>query len=73
MKFPAITSWKTSVSGLVAAVAIFISASGFDLPTWARKTLEGLKAVAVLSMGASAKDFNVHGEPPKAEPILPKD
>ena len=70
MKFPAITSWKTTASGIVAAVAIFISASGFDLPGWAKKSLEGMKAVAVLSMGASAKDFNVHGEPPKAEPII---
>ena len=70
MTFPPIKNWKTTVSGLVAAVAIFISASGFELPKWATKTLEGLKGVAVLSLGASSKDFNVHGQPPVAEPIV---
>lgn len=70
MRLPPMKSWKTTASSAVAAMAIFISASGFDLPHWALKTLEGLKAVAVLSLGASAKDFNVHGEPPKVEPIL---
>jgi hypothetical protein len=72
MKFPKMTNWKTTASGTVAAIAIFISSSGFDLPPWANKTLEGLKGVSVLVLGASAKDFNVHGQPPKTEPILPE-
>lgn len=68
MKLPAtLTSWKTTASGVIFALAVFAQASGLDMPPWMSKTLKGLEAVSVVSLGVSAKDFNVSGQPPKAE------
>lgn len=68
MKFPTVlTSWKTTASGIIFALAVFAQASGLDMPAWMNKSLRGLEAVGVICLGMSAKDFNVSGQPPKAE------
>lgn len=65
MRMPPAKSWKTTVSGIVLGVSIFVSSSGLDFPPWADKTLRGLMAVSAAMLGSTAKDSSVTGDPPK--------
>ena len=65
MKLPPVKSWKTTASGVVFAASVFVSMSGFELPTWAAKTLKGMQGVSIAVLGSTAKDYNVTGDPPK--------
>ena len=56
------SSWKTTASSVIVAAFVFIHGSGLSMPSWVTKTLGGLEAVAVVCLGASAKDFNVDGK-----------
>lgn len=52
-------NWKTTVSGIIFAAALFVTSSGLAIPSWLWKTIKGLEALAVVCLGTSAKDFDV--------------
>ncbi len=67
-KYPVVRSWRTTVTGVLAAAASFVvfahNAHYFVAPGWALALAGFTQVGGLASFGITAKDAAVSGDPP---------